>query len=187
MATGVQARATLADLYQVTGKAELVGGRIVALMPTGRKPHRVAFRIARSLDDHAQQIGRGEAYCDNIGYSVPLLPSGRQSFSPDASYYDGPFLDDDMRFIQGAPNFAAEVRSENDHDATALVDMAAKREDYFAAGTSVVWDVDPVNELIHVYRATDPLRPTTLRRGDSADAEPAVPGWRISVDDIFGK
>jgi hypothetical protein len=93
MATGVQARATLDDLYQVTGKAELVGGRIVALMPTGRKPHRVAFRVARSLDDHAQQIGRGEAYCDNVGYAVPLLPSGRESFSPDASYYDSPFLD----------------------------------------------------------------------------------------------
>ena len=40
--------------------------------------------------------------------------------------------------------------------------MAAKRADYFAAGTAVVWDVDPVAELIHVYRADTPdrMRPT---------------------------
>ena len=42
-----EARATLADLYREAGKAELIGGRIVPIMPTGRKPHRVAFRIAQ--------------------------------------------------------------------------------------------------------------------------------------------
>src|SRR6478752_521099 len=54
--------ATLKDLYGVDGKAELIDGRIVPLMPTGRYPHRIAFRISRSLDDHAETIGRGEAY-----------------------------------------------------------------------------------------------------------------------------
>ena len=39
------------------GKAELIGGRIVRLMPTGRRPNRIAFQIARSLDDFAAQTG----------------------------------------------------------------------------------------------------------------------------------
>ena len=63
--------------------------------------------------------------------------------------------------------------------------MAAKRADYFAAGTRVVWDVDPVAEAIHVYRAAVPDRPTTYTSGQVAEAEPAVPGWRLPVDRIF--
>ena len=67
-----------------------------------------------------------------------------------------------------------------------MAEQAAKRLDYFEAGTLVVWDVDPVAELIHAYRLDDPTRPTTFARGDVADAEPAVPGWQIAVDEVFG-
>ena len=91
-----------------------------------------------------------------------------------------------MRFVEGTPTLAVEVRSENDYGPAAEVEIAAKRLDYFAAGTLVVWDVDPEAELIHVYRSTDPENPTTYGRGQTAEAEPAVPGWRIAVDDIFG-
>jgi hypothetical protein len=56
---------------------------------------------------------------------------------------------------------------------------------YAPAGTAVVWDVDPVNECVHVYSATTPGRPTTYRRGEVAEAEPAVPGWRMPVDEMF--
>src|SRR5215218_6813269 len=106
MAVVSQTPATLDDLAREPGKAELIGGRIVRLMPTGRKPNRVAGRIFRSLDDHADQAGRGEAYTDNMGFAVPVLPSGRQSFSPDAAYYDGPLPANRMRFIEGPPTFA---------------------------------------------------------------------------------
>lgn len=63
--------------------------------------------------------------------------------------------------------------------------MAEKRADYFLAGTEVVWDVDTMAECILVYRASDPEHPVTYRRGDTAEAEPAVPGWRVAVDWIF--
>src|SRR3954470_20499371 len=133
-------RATLADLERTSGKAELIGGRIVHLMPTGLRPNLVAGRIYRSLADHVDATGRGVALTDNMGFVVPELPSGRESFSPDVAYYGGPFSVDDMRFIQGAPTFAVEVRSEGDSGPAAERAMAAKRADYFAAGTSVVWD-----------------------------------------------
>jgi hypothetical protein len=61
MSSSTQTAATLDDLYRVEGKAELIDGRIVPLMATGRRPNRVASRICRSLDDYAQAIGRGEA------------------------------------------------------------------------------------------------------------------------------
>jgi Uma2 family endonuclease len=185
MASGTQTTATLDDLYRVKSKAELIAGRIVPLMASGRKPSRVALRIARSLDDYTEATGQGEAYADNTGFAVPMLSSGRQSFSPDASYFRGPFPVNEMRFLEGPPTFAVEVRSENDYGDTAEVEMAAKRADYFEAGTPVVWDVDPIAERIHVYRADAPDRPVTFGRGQEADAEPAVPGWRMAVDRIF--
>jgi len=180
-----QARATLDDLYRTPEKAELIGGRIVKHMATGLTPNRVAGRIFRSLDDHSEKTGRGIALTDNMGFAVPELPSGRESFSPDASYYSGRLPKNRMRFIKGPPKFAAEVRSESDYGDAAEIEMAEKRADYFAAGTQVVWDVDPVNEVIHVYRVSDPDHPTTFRRGQMADAEPAVQGWRVEVDWIF--
>jgi Uma2 family endonuclease len=179
-------RATLDDLAREPGKAELIGGRIVRYMATGRRPGRVARQILRSLADHADRTGIGEALGDNVGYAVPELASGRESFSPDASYYDGPEQADPMRFIEGPPTFAVEVRSENDYGNAAEAEMAAKREDYFAAGTKIVWDVDPVNNVIHCYRHDRPTQPTTFRPGDTADAEPAVPGWRVEAGWVLG-
>ena len=146
MSSATQTAATLDDLYREEGKAELIAGRIIPLMATGRRPNRVAFRICRSLDDYAEATGRGEAYTDNMGFAVPPLSSGRESFSPDASYFVGPFPANVMRFLEGPPTFAVEVRSENDYGDAAEEAMAAKRADYFEAGTAVVWDVDPVNE-----------------------------------------
>ena len=61
--------------------------------------------------------------------------------------------------------------------------MADKREDYFQAGTLVVWDVDPLAYTITSYRRAQP--PVVFQRGQTADAGPAVPGWRIAVDDVF--
>jgi Uma2 family endonuclease len=185
MSQVIQARATLDDLYRTPGKAELIGGRIVHLMATGVRPHRVAGRIFRSLDDFTPGAGRGIAFTDNMGFAIAELPSSRESFSPDASYYVGPLPDDLMRFIEGPPTFAAEVRSQNDYGEAAEGELADKRADYFAAGTLVVWEVDPLDECIHVYRRSDPTNPTTYRRGQMAEAEPAVPGWCVAVDWIF--
>ncbi len=64
--------------------------------------------------------------------------------------------------------------------------MAEKRMDYFAAGTLVVWDVDVLrDEVVRVYRVSDQSHPTLSRRGEVAEAEPALPGWTMPVDDIF--
>ena len=181
----VAAPATLDDLLGTPGKAELIGGRIIPLMATGHRPNRVAARIFRGLDDYAETMDRGFAYTDNMGFAVPELSSGRQSFSPDAAYYLGPIPADEMNFIAGPPTFAVEVRSKGDYGDAAEAEIAAKRADYFEAGTSVVWDVDPRAEVIRSYRAETPDRAVTFEAGQVADAEPALPGWRTAVDLVF--
>jgi Uma2 family endonuclease len=177
-----RARATLEDLYRTSGKAEIVDGEIVLMPPTGAAPNDAAFEITTSLKAHARRTGRGHAVGDNAAFCVDL--PGRQSFSPDAAYYLGPHPG--MKFYEGAPVFAAEVRSEGDYDPAAERAMAAKRRDYFAAGTLVVWDVDLLGEdVVRVHRANDPDRPKVYRRGEIAEAEPAVPGWTMAVDRLF--
>ena len=91
-----------------------------------------------------------------------------------------------LGFLTGAPRFAVEVRSESDYGPAAERRLVSKRADYFAAGTVVVWDVDLLGaDVVRVYRAREPERPTVYRRGDVAEAEPAVPGWSMPVDDLF--
>jgi Uma2 family endonuclease len=184
MSTGfvAQKRATIADLLKVEGKAELINGRIVQYMPTGHRPNVAAGRIFFRLVEYVGATGRGTAYTDRMGFTVPELPSGRESFSPDASYYTGSLPVNRMRFVEGPPDFAAEVRSENDYGLAAEAEMAAKRADYFLAGTKVVWDVDPVADEVRVYKAGSPNAPIIYRRGQHAEADPAVPGWTVPVD-----
>jgi Uma2 family endonuclease len=92
-----------------------------------------------------------------------------------------------MQFPQAAPVFAVEVRSENDYGPAAERAIREKRADYFACGTLVVWDVDLQSEdVIKSYKASDPENPGIFRCGEMADAEPAVPGWRMAVDELFG-
>ncbi len=90
-----------------------------------------------------------------------------------------------MRFLEGAPILAVEVRSENDYTPSAEIGLAANRADYFEPGTAIVWDVDPIAECIHIHRAETPDQPVTFGRGRVVNAEPPLPGWRVAVDWIF--
>ena len=174
--------ATVEDLYRIEGKAEIVDGQLVIMSPTGDAPGYAADEIFVSLRAHSRRTRTGRAVADNKAFVVNL--PRRRSFSPDAAYYVGPRAG--MRFFEGAPVFAAEVRSEGDYGSAAETRLAAKRADYFAAGTLVVWDVDLLNEdVVRVYRASRPDTPAVYRRGEIAEAEPAVPGWTMPVDDLF--
>jgi len=47
-------------------------------------------------------------------------------------------------------------------------------------------DVDLLSvDVIRSHTADEPETPKIFRRGDIADAEPAVPGWTIPVDELF--
>lgn len=176
--------ASVADLCRVPGggKAELVGGELILMSPTGFAPGRAGGRIYRSLDDYEQRTRSGYAVPDNVGFVVNL--PNRGSFSPDAAFYVG--QPTGMRFLDGAPVFAVEVRSENDYGEAAEQAMADKRADYFLAGTLAVWDVDLLSaDVVRLYRADAPQTPIVFRRGEIAHAESVLPGWSLLVDDLL--
>ena len=177
--------ATINDLYDEPGQAELVAGEIIRLPLMGALPGLVNGKIIHSLDEYVERNDLGYVFMGKLAYVVPKLSSGRESFSPDASFLAGE-RELTMKFIEGPPTFAVEVRVHEEYDDPhSEFDRAAKRADYFEAGTLVVWDVDPIGECIHCYRASDPQTPITFVRGQQADAETTVPGWRIDVSAIF--
>jgi Uma2 family endonuclease len=182
--TRTRREALIGALYRVpeNGKAEIVKGELVLMAPTGGLPGRAGGAIYRSLYDYERRTKAGFAYPDNVGFTVRL--PDRDSFSPDAAFHTA--APSGGKFLTGAPIFAAEVRSANDYGPAAERDMAAKRADYFAAGTLVVWDVDVLDqELVRIYRHDAPDAPAIYRRGEVAEAEPALPGWRMAVDELF--
>lgn len=197
--------ATLADLYRVEGKAELIDGQIVKMGATGFLPSLAAGEIYGSLREHALETEIGFAFTDNIGFEVNLPErtnveieifgqnqsivttlKRRRSFSPDASFYIGDPPANLGKFIPNAPTFAAEVRSENDYGNSAELAIACKIVDYFEAGTLVVWDVDVLQEeRILAYTVQDLKNPIVYSRGTIANAEPAIPGWQFPIDSLF--
>lgn len=176
-------QATVEDLYRLpdNGKAEIVNGEVVLMSPTGDMPGRAGGAIYVRLRGVERHAG-GRAYPDNVGFRVNL--PNRKSFSPDAAFYVGE--SSGMKFLEGAPVFAVEIRSENDYGTEAEHEIETKRKDYFTAGTLVVWDVDLLsNDVVKVYRASDPSNARIYRHGEIAEAEPAVPGWQMPVDELF--
>src|SRR6476659_1269850 len=140
-----------------------------------------SMEITVSLLNYSRRTRKGHAVADNAAFHVRL--PNRKSFSPDAAYHVGAWTG--MKFFEGAPIFAVEVRSKGDYGPAAERAMAQKRADYFAAGTLVVWDVDLLSdEVIGSYQA-DASEPRFFKRGEIATAEAVVPGWSMPVDDLF--
>ena len=105
-----QSRATIEDLYHApdNAKAEIVNGELVLMSPVGDWPNRAAGAIYVSLRQFEPKTTGGRAYTDNVGFKVRL--PNRESLSPDVSFYLGQSTG--MKFLEGAPVFAVEVRSE---------------------------------------------------------------------------
>jgi Uma2 family endonuclease len=174
--------ARINDLRRTKLKAEIVNGQMIAIGPAGGIPATAAGNLLVSLHLHERADGNGRVMSSRVAFIVDL--PHRLSFCPDISWFTGPRAGAD--FPRGAPVFAAEIRDIVDYGDEAERRMAAKRADYFAAGTQVVWDVDVLREnLIRVYLASDPEHATVYRQGEVAEAEPAVPGWRFPVDELF--
>jgi Uma2 family endonuclease len=178
-----KARNTIDDLYLLPDnrKAELVNGEIILMSPTGDEPARAGGSVYISLRLHEGKTP-GRAYPDNTGFRVYL--QNRELFSPDVAWYIG--QPTGMKFLEGGPVFAVEIRSEGDYGTKAEERIAEKRRDYFSAGTKVVWDVDLLSpDVIKSYSSEEPDNPIIYRRGEIAEAEPAVPGWRFPVSELF--
>ncbi len=83
------------------------------------------------------------------------------------------------RFVDKGPDLAIEVRSPSN----TLAELRRKMQKYFDAGTLVGWILDPRSMRAYVSRPGEVE--TMLSPTDTIDAEPAIPGFRCVVRDLF--
>lgn len=63
--------------------------------------------------------------------------------------------------------------------------VAEKLEEYFTAGVRQVWVIYPRQYKVYVYDSPTAVR--VLGQADEVDGGPILPGFRLSVKDLFGK
>ena len=80
-----------------------------------------------------------------------------------------------------APNLAVEVLSPSN----TAQEMDRKLRDYFAAGVQQVWYVDPVPRTVRVFTTAD--QPTLLQEDGTLKGEPVLPGFTLSLRDLFAR
>ncbi|HJU85961.1 MAG TPA: Uma2 family endonuclease, partial [Gemmatimonadota bacterium] len=65
-----------------------------------------------------------------------------------------------------------------------IAEIQAKVLDYLAAGTRMVWVVEPRSRAVTVYRSREDIR---LLTGDAEiDGADVLPGLRLALSELFG-
>ncbi len=162
------------------GKAELVRGELRVTPPAGG-PHGIAAtNIVVLLSNHARATGAGRAFGDGVGYELVRLPHTVRV--PDGSFVRADRLPEEgigPGLLKLAPDLAIEVLAPSE----TASELQEKLDDYKAAGTPLVWVVDPVRRTVMVVASDAPVH--WLHEKDVLDGGDVVPGFSCRVTEIF--
>jgi len=174
---------TVEELYAMPEdglKHELQAGMLVSEPLPGFRHGWVATNIGTLLREHVRRNGQGVVIIHDTAFVLARDPDTVRG--PDVAFVSSgrlAALADPVKAFPGAPDLAVEVRSPSETP----VSLHAKVADYLAAGTRLVWIVDPERESVTVYRSL--LSPRVLTRDHDLDGEDVVPGFRAAVAEIF--
>ena len=103
--------------------------------------------------------------------------------APDIAYVSRERLDGPVPhgFGEFAPDLAVEIQSPTDRPGAVL----AKVGGWLTAGSHLVWVVDPIRQLVTVYRADGSQ--TLLGVHDVLRGESLLPGFSLSLDELFAE
>jgi Uma2 family endonuclease len=183
MAKPAQHPVTAEELLEAGGRyryGELVRGVLRISEPPNAVHGWLATRIASRLIIFVEQHRLGVVMVET-GYILQRNPDTVRG--PDVSFVSAtrmPPTQIPERYIEGAPDLAVEILSPNDR----WRDVEEKLADYFAAGTRLVWLVDPRQRRV-VVRHPD-RAPRIIDANGALDGEDVVPGFRCALGEIFG-
>jgi Uma2 family endonuclease len=174
---------TADELYAIPDddrRYELVSGVVRVHEPTGWTHGELQTSLLIHLGAAVRAGGLGGVVAE-VGFVLRRRPDTVRA--PDVAFLRTerlPTPDRASRFVEGAPDLAVEVLSPDDR----AWEVAEKVEEYLAAGTRLVWVVDPRNR--HVVVHTPDRIARVLRAGESLDGADVVPGFRLALDELFG-
>ena len=172
------------------GRSELVRGEYVEMAPGSGGHGAVAaialIKIGIFVERHPHL---GKVYAAETGFILARRPDTVRA--PDAAFLSYPRADispDAAGFIEGPPDLAVEVVSPGDTER----EVAAKVDDYLAAGTPLVWVVRPRARTVTVHRRVDSAggvdridEARVLGEDDELDGGDVLPGFVVRVGDFF--
>jgi Uma2 family endonuclease len=160
-------------------RAELINGELIT-MPLPRVPHgRAATRLGMSLGQFILDHDLGETYITDVGCQLTRNPD--TVVAPDVSFVSKERLKqagDVTGYWQGPPDL--EVYSPGYRPGK----VSKRISRLFSCGTKQVWIVDLKHSTVTVYRS--PSDTTTFSGSDYLEAQDLFPGFRLSLDRIFG-
>jgi len=162
------------------GKAELVRGELRVTPPPGADHGLAAINLVIALGVFAKERGLGRAFGDNFGYELVRIP--RTVRVPDASFVRAEHLPQQglgPGLLRTPPDIAIEVLSPNE----TASELEEKLDDYTAAGTPLIWVVDPVRRTVMIVAANAAVR--WAREGETIDGGDVLPGFTLPVTAIF--
>jgi Uma2 family endonuclease len=159
---------------------ELVAGLLVAEPRPFLRHGWVASRVTSLLDAHVRKHRLGVVVANDAGFILARSPDTVRG--PDVAFISRDRFEaqGEIRgYFPGAPDLAVEVTSAGSRPG----EMHAKVADYLAAGSRLVWVVDPERRRVTVYRTL--LAPRTLAEDGQLDGEDVVPGFSVPVAELF--
>jgi len=182
MSTTSTALMTAEELMQLPDddlRHELINGELIT-MPVPGLPHsRIATRLLWPLAQFVSEHDLGEVY-DFAGFQLTWNPD--TVLGPDVSFISKKRLEEvgEVTYWQGAPDLAVEVYS----PAYRPGKITERISRLFSAGTKQVWVAHLKHRTVAVYRSESDV--TTFSGSDYLEAPDLFPGFRISLDKIFG-
>ncbi len=172
--------ATDVERISIPGKqVELVRGQLIVREPPGTHHGAISANLAYHLSDFVRRHDAGTVFAQDTGFKIASDPDTVRA--PDVAFVGRERAAQIPRrgYAQLAPDLLAEVLSPDDAPAEVL----AKVADWLAAGTQLVWLVDPQRSEVRVYRLDGSL--SVLRENDSLDGEDVLPGFACPLRHIF--
>ena len=160
------------------GRDELVRGhRIREPFPRPIHAH-LQFALGGMLHRHASEFRLGFVL-GPTGFVLERNPDSVRG--PDIAFVSRARAGDAIpdHWPEFGPDLAVEIRSPSERRGR----LAEKIAQYFAAGTRLVWVIEPKERTAVVYHAPDDAR--VLRPGDELEGEDVVPGFRCRLQDLF--
>lgn len=162
------------------GPCELVEGRIVPKPPTRYAHGELEIDLGSALRAYARETRRGRVMGGEVGIYIRRDPDTVRGadlfFISNERYYArrGP-----TAYLDVPPELVVEILSPTDR----WSDVRDKLGDYFAAGVDVVLVIDPRRKEVFAYRSMTEIR--RFGEGDTLTAEEILPGFALSISDLF--
>ena len=161
---------------------ELVEGELRVMSPAGNEHGRIALKLGWRVAAFVEENQLGATFAAETGFLIRRDPDTVRA--PDFAFITRQRIDEVgpvTGYWPGAPDLLAEVVSPHD----TFSDVEAKALGWLAAGTRVVWVVDPSQQHVTVYRSPSDI--AVIEADGILDAKDLLPGWSIVVGDLFPK